>query len=84
MHGTVEWLPGQPLGNDRQSWSDEMLGKLPNLYIYAANNPSGKFLCVLTRFPQRFADFSLAPFLLTAFLFDREHPCETPRVRYTC
>lgn len=43
MHGTVEWLPGQPLGNDRKSWSDELLGDLPNIYIYAANNPSGKF-----------------------------------------
>jgi magnesium chelatase subunit H len=43
MHGTVEWLPGQPLGNDRKSWSDELLGSLPNIYIYAANNPSGKF-----------------------------------------
>jgi len=44
MHGTVEWLPGQPLGNDRQSWSDELLGDLPNLYIYAANNPSESIL----------------------------------------
>lgn len=44
MHGTVEWLPGQPLGNDRKSWSDEMLGSLPNLYIYAANNPSESIL----------------------------------------
>jgi magnesium chelatase subunit H len=44
MHGTVEWLPGQPLGNDRTSWSDEMLGNLPNLYIYAANNPSESIL----------------------------------------
>ena len=35
MHGTVEWLPGQPLGNDRTSWSDELLGELPNLYVYA-------------------------------------------------
>jgi magnesium chelatase subunit H len=35
MHGTVEWLPGQPLGNDRKSWSDEMVGNMPNLYIYA-------------------------------------------------
>ena len=26
MHGTVEWLPGQPLGNDRKSWSDSLLG----------------------------------------------------------
>ena len=44
MHGTVEWLPGQPLGNDRTSWSDEMLGNLPNLYVYAANNPSESIL----------------------------------------
>jgi magnesium chelatase subunit H len=44
MHGTVEWLPGQPLGNDRKSWSDELLGDLPNIYIYAVNNPSGKSL----------------------------------------
>jgi len=44
MHGTVEWLPGQPLGNDRQSWSDELLGGLPNIYVYAANNPSESVL----------------------------------------
>ena len=44
MHGTVEWLPGQPLGNDRKSWSDELLGSLPNMYIYAANNPSESIL----------------------------------------
>lgn len=44
MHGTVEWLPGQPLGNDRQSWSDELMGELPNLYVYAANNPSESIL----------------------------------------
>jgi len=44
MHGTSEWLPGKPLGNDRQSWSDVLLGQLPNLYIYAANNPSESIL----------------------------------------
>eukprot|EP01083_Nonionella_stella_P295739 1005014_1 len=44
MHGTVEWLPGQPLGNDRQSWSDELIGELPNIYVYAANNPSESIL----------------------------------------
>lgn len=44
MHGTVEWLPGQPLGNDRQSWSDELLGSLQNVYCYAANNPSESIL----------------------------------------
>ena len=44
MHGTVEWLPGQALGNDKESWSDVLLGGLPNLYLYAANNPSESIL----------------------------------------
>jgi magnesium chelatase subunit H len=44
MHGTVEWLPGQSLGNDRQSWSDQLIGPLPNLYLYCANNPSESIL----------------------------------------
>ncbi|MCM1982088.1 magnesium chelatase subunit H [Lyngbya confervoides] len=44
MHGTVEWLPGSPLGNTGYSWPDVLLGNLPNLYIYAANNPSESIL----------------------------------------
>ncbi|MBO9999578.1 MAG: magnesium chelatase subunit H [Cyanobacteria bacterium SID2] len=44
MHGTVEWLPGSPLGNTAYSWSDILLGDIPNLYIYAANNPSESML----------------------------------------
>jgi magnesium chelatase subunit H len=44
MHGTVEWLPGLSLGNDRKSWSDELIGDLPNIYVYAANNPSESIL----------------------------------------
>ncbi|BAQ61163.1 protoporphyrin IX Mg-chelatase subunit H [Geminocystis sp. NIES-3708] len=44
MHGTVEWLPGNPLGNTGYSWSDVLLGDIPNLYIYAANNPSESML----------------------------------------
>jgi magnesium chelatase subunit H len=44
MHGTVEWLPGSPLGNTGYSWSDILLGDLPHLYIYAANNPSESIL----------------------------------------
>ncbi|KAL3906436.1 MAG: hypothetical protein SGILL_009271, partial [Bacillariaceae sp.] len=56
MHGTAEWLPGQkisniyqilsiqPLGNDRSSWSDEVMGDLPNIYAYACNNPSESIL----------------------------------------
>ena len=39
-HGTVEWLPGSPVGNTGLSWSDVLLGNLPNVYIYTANNPS--------------------------------------------
>ncbi|MDT9341382.1 magnesium chelatase subunit H [Trichodesmium erythraeum 21-75] len=44
MHGTVEWLPGSPLGNTGYSWSDILLGNMPHLYIYAANNPSESML----------------------------------------
>lgn len=44
MHGTVEWLPGSPLGNTGYSWPDLLLGNLPNLYVYAANNPSESML----------------------------------------
>lgn len=40
MHGTAEWLPGSPLGSTALSWPEVLLGALPNLYIYAANNPS--------------------------------------------
>jgi magnesium chelatase subunit H len=44
MHGTVEWLPGSPLGNTAESWSDILLGNLPNVYVYACNNPSESIL----------------------------------------
>merc|ERR1719444_201457 len=44
MHGTVKLLPGLPLGNDRASWPDALLSNLPNIYIYAANNPSESIL----------------------------------------
>ncbi|CAM9794933.1 unnamed protein product, partial [Ectocarpus sp. 13 AM-2016] len=27
MHGTVEWLPGSPLGNTRGTWPDALLGE---------------------------------------------------------
>ena len=36
--------PGLPLGNDRSSWPDSLLGSLPNIYVYAANNPSESIL----------------------------------------
>lgn len=44
MHGTVEWLPGAPLGNTGYSWPDILLGNMPHLYLYAANNPSESIL----------------------------------------
>jgi len=37
----VAWIS---LGNTSYSWSDILLGNLPNLYIYAANNPSESIL----------------------------------------
>jgi len=42
MHGTVGYL--DLLGQHGYSWSDILLGNLPNLYIYAANNPSESIL----------------------------------------
>ncbi len=44
MHGTVEWLPGSPLGNTGYSWPDVLLGEIPHMYLYAANNPSESML----------------------------------------
>jgi magnesium chelatase subunit H len=44
MHGTVEWLPGSPLGSTAESWPDILLGETPNVYIYACNNPSESIL----------------------------------------
>jgi len=44
MHGTEEWLPGTPLGNTGECWPDILTGGLPNVYVYAANNPSESLL----------------------------------------
>ena len=44
MHGTVEWLPGSPLGSTAESWPDILLGNAPNVYLYACNNPSESLL----------------------------------------
>jgi magnesium chelatase subunit H len=44
MHGTEEWLPGTPLGNTGECWPDILTGGLPNIYVYAANNPSESLL----------------------------------------
>jgi CobN/Magnesium Chelatase len=42
--GTVEWLPGSPLGNTYETWPDLLMGSMPNIYVYAANNPSESIL----------------------------------------
>lgn len=68
MHGTVEWLPGAPLGNTGLSWSDVLLGDLPNVYLYACNNPSESIVakrrgCV-PMFFVNFQRFSVLPLLI--------------------
>ncbi len=37
-HGTHEFLPGRPLGQLADDWSDRTLGALPNLYVYVMDN----------------------------------------------
>ena len=32
------------LGNTFETWPDQLLGNMPNVYIYAANNPSESIL----------------------------------------
>jgi magnesium chelatase subunit H len=40
MHGTAEWMPGVQLGVTDQCWPDQLLGTLPNFYVYPINNPA--------------------------------------------
>ncbi len=37
-HGTHEFLPGRPLGQLSDDWSDITLGSLPSLYVYVVDN----------------------------------------------
>ena len=39
-HGALEFMPGKQAGLSGSSWSDRLIGDLPNFYLYAANNPS--------------------------------------------
>ena len=39
-HGALEFMPGKQVGLTASDWPDRMIGNLPNLYLYAANNPS--------------------------------------------
>jgi len=40
MHGVLEFMPGKQNGVGLKCWPDRMMGNLPNIYLYAANNPS--------------------------------------------
>jgi magnesium chelatase subunit H len=39
-HGALEFMPGKQVALSRECWPDRLIGDLPNLYLYAANNPS--------------------------------------------
>jgi magnesium chelatase subunit H len=40
MHGALEFMPGKQAGVSGACWPDRLIGGLPNIYLYAANNPS--------------------------------------------
>merc|ERR1719194_141480 len=39
-HGSLEFMPGKQVGMSGGCYPDALVGGLPNLYYYAANNPS--------------------------------------------
>jgi magnesium chelatase subunit H len=39
-HGALEFMPGKQGGLSGACWPDRLIGDLPNLYLYAANNPA--------------------------------------------
>ncbi|MBV9880135.1 MAG: magnesium chelatase subunit H [Gemmatirosa sp.] len=39
-HGALEFMPGKQTGLDATCWPDRLIGDLPNVYLYASNNPS--------------------------------------------
>jgi len=39
-HGALEFLPGKQTGLGAACWPDRLIGALPNIYLYASNNPS--------------------------------------------
>ena len=39
-HGALEFMPGKQVGLSASCWPERLLGALPNIYLYAANNPS--------------------------------------------
>ena len=39
-HGALEFMPGKQTGLSGECWPERLIGALPNVYLYAANNPS--------------------------------------------
>ncbi|GMH44205.1 hypothetical protein BSKO_12139 [Bryopsis sp. KO-2023] len=39
-HGSLEFMPGKQVGMSGGCYPDSLIGTIPNLYYYAANNPS--------------------------------------------
>ncbi len=39
-HGALEFMPGKQTGLSGACWPDRLIGDLPNVYLYASNNPS--------------------------------------------
>jgi magnesium chelatase subunit H len=39
-HGALEFMPGKQSGLSGACWPDRLIGDVPHLYLYAANNPS--------------------------------------------
>jgi magnesium chelatase subunit H len=40
MHGALEFMPGKQNGLCGADWPERLIGNMPNVYLYAANNPS--------------------------------------------
>jgi magnesium chelatase subunit H len=39
-HGALEFMPGKQVGLSGRCWPDRLIGDVPNIYLYASNNPS--------------------------------------------
>jgi magnesium chelatase subunit H len=39
-HGALEFMPGKQTGMSGACWPDRLIHDLPNIYLYASNNPS--------------------------------------------
>ena len=39
-HGSLEFMPGKQVGMSDLCYPDSLISSIPNIYYYAANNPS--------------------------------------------